>query len=233
MITISGKKFTISLEVIYLDSVYKVMVVDDQNIARSFFEMHVKASKRYELVYSIGNTESAVRYCDENQVDLVLMDILTSRGSEGLDAARRIKERHPAIKIIMVTSMPEASWIARSKEIGAESFWYKEYGEEPLREIMDRTMAGESVYPEDYPVIKLGNATREDFTERELEVLREMTIGLTNSEIAEKLCISPNSVHSHVAHLLANTGYTSRTRLAVDARVLGLVINPRGNASNS
>ena len=53
------------------------------------------------------------------------------------------------------------------------------------------------------------------------------------AEIAEKLCISSNSVHSHVAHLLAKTGYTSRTRLAVDARVLGLVINPRGNASDS
>lgn len=202
----------------------KVLIVDDQSIARSFFENHVKASRNYEVVYSIASAEAAVGYCDAHPVDLVLMDVLMHYGMDGIEAASQIKHRHPQIRIILVTSMPEASWIDRARTIGVDSFWYKEYGDQPLLQVMDRTMAGESIYPEDSPPVRLGLAQRSDFTERELEVLREMTTGATNAEIAQRLNISVNTVNRHVQHLLEKTGYTSRTGLAVDARTLGLVI---------
>ena len=207
----------------------KVLIVDDQNIARSFFENHVRASRHYEVVYSIASAEAAVGYCDSHPVDLVLMDVLMHYGIDGIEAARRIKEKHPRIRIILVTSMPEASWIERARAIGVDSFWYKEYGDQPLLQVMDRTMAGESVYPDDSPPVRLGLAQRSDFTERELDVLREMTTGATNAEIAQRLSISVNTVNRHVQHLLEKTGYTSRTGLAVDARALGLVIGKNHN----
>lgn len=202
----------------------KVLIVDDQNIARSFFEAHIGVSKNYEVVYSIANAEAAISYCDAHPVDLILMDVLMHYGMDGIQAAGRIKQKHPKIKIVLVTSMPEASWIERARAIGIESFWYKEYGDQPLLQVMDRTMAGESVYPDDSPPVRLGLAQRSDFTERELDVLREMTTGATNAEIAQRLNISVNTVNRHVQHLLEKTGYTSRTGLAVDARTLGLVI---------
>ena len=142
----------------------------------------------------------------------------------GLEAAKRIKKVSPKTKIIIVTSMPEVSYIKRAREIGVESFWYKEASREPILSVMDRTMAGESVYPDSAPVLTLGNAKSVEFTPKELEVLREMTMGLTNSAIAEKLFIDVTTVKSHVTHMLQKTGFQNRTELAIQARVSGLVI---------
>ena len=132
------------------------MIVDDQFISRQLFEMYVKSSPNYEVAFSLETAAFADVYVLKNQIDLVLMDILMNDGSNGLDAAARIKKNNPETKIIAVTSMPEYSWLNKAREIGIESFWYKEASEETILTIMDRTMAGESVYPDAVPEVRLG-----------------------------------------------------------------------------
>ena len=163
---------------------YSVLIADDQSMARQLFEMFVKSSEKYRLVHSLESASVAHIYCSRFPIDLVLMDVVMADGVSGLEAAKRIKKVSPKTKIIIVTSMPEVSYIKRAREIGVESFWYKEASREPILSVMDRTMAGESVYPDSAPVLTLGNAKSVEFTPKELEVLREMTMGLTNSAIA-------------------------------------------------
>ena len=146
-------------------------------------------------------------------------------GSNGLDAAARIKKNSPETKIIAVTSMPEYSWMKRAREIGIESFWYKEASEATILDVMDRTMAGESVYPDGTPEVQLEHARSTEFTERELEVLRFMTTGVPNAVIAEKLGIAENTVKNHIRHMMEKTGCKNRTELAIQARVSGVVIS--------
>lgn len=203
----------------------KVMIVDDQFISRQLFEMYVKTSDKYEMTYSVESAAFADAYVLKNKIDLVLMDILMNDGSNGLDAAARIKKNSPETKIIAVTSMPEYSWIKRAREIGIESFWYKEASEATILDVMDRTMAGESVYPDGTPEVQLGHARSTEFTERELEVLRFMTTGVPNAVIAEKLGIAENTVKNHIRHMMEKTGCKNRTELAIQARVSGVVIS--------
>lgn len=203
----------------------RVMVVDDQYISRQLFEMYVKDSENYELVYAVESAAFADTFVLKNAIDLVLMDILMNDGSNGLEAAARIKKNRPNIKIIAVTSMPEASWLNRAREIGIESFWYKEASKETILEVMDRTMAGESVYPDHVPKVKLGLSNSGEFTERELEVLRVMTTGVSNAAIAKKLGITESTVKNHIRHMMEKTGCGSRTELAIEARVSGIVVN--------
>ena len=203
----------------------RVMIVDDQLISRRLFEMYVESSEQYELVYTVESAAFADAFVLKTSIDLVLMDILMNDGSNGLDAALRIKKNCPGIKIIAVTSMPEVSWMSRAREIGIESFWYKESPRETILNVMDRTMAGECVYPDDAPKVSLGLADSSEFTERELQVLRIMTTGASNAAIAEMLGISENTVKNHIRHMMEKTGYKSRTELAIEARVRGIVIS--------
>ena len=203
----------------------KVMIVDDQFISRQLFEMYVKSSEKYEILYSVESAAFADTFVLKSPVGLVRMDILMNDGSNGLEAAERIKKHRPDIKIIAVTSMPETSWMNRAREIGIESFWYKEASKETILEVMDRTMAGESVYPDSAPLIRLGLASSAEFTERELEVLRVMTTGVSNAAIAQKLGITENTVKNHIRHMMEKTGCKSRTELAIEARVSGIVVN--------
>ena len=202
----------------------KVMIVDDQYIARQLFEMYIKSSEKYKLVMQVDSAALATKALKGNPVDLILMDILMSDGSNGLSAACEIKKFRPEVKIIAVTSMPETSWLTRAREIGIDSFWYKEASKETILQVMDRTMRGESVYPDKLPVLQIGLATSEEFTARELEILRELTSGDTDDEIAKRLHISIHTVKKYVKTLLQKTGFTTRTQLAVMARESGIVI---------
>ena len=204
----------------------RVMIVDDQAISRHFFELAVENSDRYEVAYSITSAFAVNVYLLGGGVDLVVMDILMNDGSNGLDAAEQILRHYPDIKIIAITSMPDPSWMRRAREIGIHSFWYKEADDVSIIEILDRTMAGESVYPAVAPPAKLGNAEREDFTARELDVLRELTTGKTNGDIAKTLGVSENTVKFHIRALLGKTGISNRTELSIKARVAGLALHP-------
>lgn len=83
----------------------KVMIVDDQYIARQLFEMYIKSSEKYKLVMQVDSAALATKALKGNPVDLILMDILMSDGSNGLSAACEIKKIRPEVKIIAVTSM--------------------------------------------------------------------------------------------------------------------------------
>ena len=212
---------------------YNVLIVEDQEIPRVLFEIFVNASEHFQHLLSITNASAALSVCQSNRVDIILMDVMTELGHSGLDAAEEIKRQFPDIKIVIVTSMPEYSWIARAREIGVDSFWYKDGQKDSILDVMERTMAGEHIYPDDTPLIRIGNATNHEFTERELDILKELTTGDTNSEIAERLHVSVATVKSHIMHLMEKTGFRTRTELVSEARGLGIVIRDKKKDANT
>ena len=206
-----------------------VMIVEDQAMPRQLFETIVKSDEKLNLAVSVDNADIADICCARHGVELVLMDVVTKNGASGLIAAEKIKAVNKNVKIIIVTSMPEYSFVERAKKIGIEGFWYKDFSKEPILSLIDRVLDGEIVYPCDMPKVALGLADSSEFTERELEILREVTGGFTNAEIAEKLGISEKRVRNHVANMLDKTGFRSRTELAVRAREAGIVVLERND----
>ena len=206
---------------------YHVLIVEDQAMPRELFEIYINSSDKFNHLLSVANASAAPSVCKNNKVDLILMDVMTELGSSGLDAAEEIKKEFPEIKIVIVTSMPEYSWLERARNIGVDSFWYKDGQKESILDVMERTMAGENIYPDETPLIHIGNTTNHDFTERELEILKELTTGDTNTAIAERLHISLPTVKSHIQHLMEKTGFKTRTELVSEARSLGIVIKTK------
>ncbi len=203
---------------------YKIVIAEDYKMVREVFENIAVQSGRYEVAASFPSAALLLDWCRENEADVAVLDVLFPGSISGLDAASELKKLRPLMKIVIVTSMPEVSYLRRARELGADSFWHKELQEQPLLELLDRTMAGESVYPGTAPSVQIGNADAADFTERELDVLHELVGGASNLEIAESLSISETTVKSHITNMLQKTGYRSRLELAVKARHLGVAI---------
>ena len=203
---------------------YSVVIAEDYKMARDVFAATVEDSELFTLAAVFNTAYDAMDWFEHNTADLVLMDVLIPGSINGISAAKIIKERSPATKIIIVTSMPEISYIDRAKAVGAESFWYKELQEQPLLELMTRTVNGESIYPAQSPVVQFGSTLSSELTGREKSVLRELVDGRSNKEIAEKLGIAENTVKMNITNMLTKTGYKSRLELALKARHLGLVI---------
>lgn len=202
-----------------------VLIVDDQALPRLYFEQIVNNSDKYSLVASITSAKVADAYCIDGIVDLIIMDIVMADGMSGLEAAKRIKQSYPDVKILMVTSMPDSSFLKQAKEIEVDSFWYKEVQDAPMLDVMDRTMEGEHVWPDQAPTVKVGIADSSEFTERELEVLRYIANGFSNNEISDELNMSINTVKFHVGNLLGKTGSATRTELAIVAAKSGVVVS--------
>lgn len=201
----------------------RILVVENDPLAIQFFTMFLDNHPKYTLVHNMESALYAESYCAANPVDLILMDICTDLSASGLDIAAKIKENQPSIKIIIITSQPECGYIDRARAGGIDSFWYKIVKEVELLEVMDRTMAGESIYPDTTPEIPIGYALSGEFTPRELVVLRELTSGDTNVEIGERLGLSAGTVRNHIQNMMEKTGFRSRTSLAVAAGKSGLV----------
>lgn len=193
----------------------RVLLIDDQRIAREYMEQVVRSSPDYELIGSLSQADMAETVCRRSRVDLVLMDVCTHGRKDGIEAASELRKQFPALKIIVVTSMPEESFIRRARNAGADSFWHKESSPEDLITVMDATMRGEHLWPGDTPVVKLGSATSVELTETEIKVLRLVCEGLEYGEIARELNYTRDNVKYHIRNILQKTGYSNKTQLAI------------------
>ncbi len=193
----------------------QVLIVEDQRMPREHMERMLSDSGRYELAASLNGADIALVKCCQQHIDLILMDVCTSGNKDGIEAAAEIKAKFPNIKIIIVTSMVEVGYLERARAAGVDSFWYKDISPEALIDVIERTMAGEHLFPNETPKVKLGLAESTELTPKEIEVLRLVCDGLEYDEIADQLCVSRSAVKYHVSNILSKTGYANRTRLAI------------------
>jgi len=193
-----------------------VLLVEDSKISRETIESRLARSPDFLLLAAIENAANAEIACMNGKIDLILMDVCTADDESGLKAAAAIKKHQPGVKIIIMTSMPEHSFLRKAMDCGCDGFWYKKYGEQDLLDVCGRVMAGEAVWPAETPSVTVGGAVSRDLTDRELAVLRELALGRRYEEIAEDLGITANTVKYHIKNLLQKTGYRSTLQLVVD-----------------
>lgn len=193
-----------------------VLIVEDSVMIQQNLKYQLSESSEYKIIGIIANAANAEIICLGNQVDLILMDVCTADSESGLKAAANIKRYSPQIKIVIMTSMPEHSFLNKAREADCDGFWYKEEQNLPLLQLCDRIMAGEQIWPERTPELRIGLAKSTEFTRRELDVIRELALGLRYNDIAEKLFISENTVKYHVKSILQKTGFNNTHQLVAE-----------------
>ncbi len=202
----------------------RVLIVEDQKMAQENMESIIKSSESYTLAGTIPNAADAELFCMHSPVDLILMDVCTARDESGIDACAVIKKKFPKTKVIVVTSMAEHTFIEKAKEAKADSFWYKDAKCGELLSVMDRTMAGEHIFPERTPEVKLGLSTSYELTASELDVLRALMQSTSDEDAAALLCCSKANIRWHVGRILDKTGYRTRMELLIAVAQKNLII---------
>ena len=122
-------------------------------------------------------------------------------------------------KVIAFTASADPAYLTAAQEAGADGFWYMQ----PFADAFACVLAGEPVFPDHAPVVKLGKAFSSDFTRRELDVLRHISAGQSDAQIGAALNITVSTVKHHIQQLRIKTGFANRTQLAVEAVRSGLI----------
>ena len=201
-----------------------VLIVEDQKMAQENMESIIKTSENYTLAGIIPNAADAELFCMRGGVDLILMDVCTARDENGIEACGVIKKKFPKIKVIVVTSMAEHTFIEKARAARADSFWYKDASHGELIAVMDRTMAGERIFPDKTPEVKLGFTTSYELTQSELDVLRALMQSTSDEDAANMLGCTKANIRWHVSKILEKTGYRTRMELLIAVAQKNLII---------
>lgn len=200
----------------------KVMVVDDQPIVRDGLKLLLSLSDEIDVLCTASNGEEAVKLCEWHEPDIILMDIRMP-GMDGVKATKIIKERYPKVKVIVLTTFNDDSFIFEALKNGASSYLLKDVESEELINIikiihLGGTMLQNSVATKLVNKISKLNDKKsaiENLTQRELEISKLVAEGLSNKEIASKLFITEGTVKNHISNILSKLGLSHRTQIAL------------------
>ena len=202
----------------------RVLLVEQDPMVRRLLELFIEGNKEYSLICSMENEQMPDNCCEHIGADMIVMGLSEKTVWRDLKILEKVKVDHPQTKILVMTDISDYSLVEESKNIGVDCFWYKSNPPEKIMELMDRTLNGESIYPEQYLDVPMGDTMSSEFTAREIEVLRELVQGTTDTEIAEKLSVSLRTIKTHLQNMREKTGFRNRTDLAVWASTSGFVV---------
>lgn len=198
-----------------------VLIIEDQTILLDSLANSINAEEDFKVEGALTKASDMIPFLQGQKVDLILTDIRTEDNEISLDYLQEAKQICPDAKIIIMTGLPEISFINRAKEVGADSFLYKNVSTAEFIDVLRKTMNGESIYPGEK------EQPKKDFiqlSETEERILRLFCEGYERKEIADMIFLSENTVKFHVRKMLARSGFSSLSRMAIFAVSNGYIV---------
>ncbi len=203
----------------------RVLIVDDHHVVRKGLVFFFRTQKDLEIIGEAANGKDAVELANMLKPDIILMDLVMPE-MDGIEATKIIKQQHPKIKIMMLTSFSDQDHVIPALEAGASGFQLKDIQPDELVASLKKIMSGENQLHPKATSHLLNNLSIkgkqerrlvEELTKRELDVLKEIAKGKSNKEIASSLFITEKTVKTHVSNLLAKLELSDRTQAALYA----------------
>lgn len=199
----------------------RVMIVDDHAVVRGGLTAFLGTYEDFNLVGEAENGREAVRLVGEFKPDVIVMDLIMPE-MDGQTAIRLIRQQHPEIQIIALTSFRDDTLVQGALQAGAISYLLKNVSADELARAIRAAFQGRSTLSPEAAEVLIHAATQPkspvvDLTDRERDVLRLMVKGLSNLEIAGRLVVSASTVKFHVSNILSKLNAVSRTEAVAQA----------------
>ncbi|HEX3787903.1 MAG TPA: response regulator transcription factor [Pseudonocardiaceae bacterium] len=212
----------------------RVVLADDQAVVREGLVTLLGLLPGVDVVGSAADGLDAVRLVAELDPDVLLVDLRMPR-CDGVEATRQVRERSPRTEVVVLTTYADDESVLAALQAGARGFLTKDADAEAIARALRAAAAGQSTMDGEVQRRLIEAATRgqrpatpsveltDGLTAREIEVLRLIAAGLSNTEIARKLVVSEATVKTHVNHVFAKAGLRDRAQAVAYAYRAGLV----------
>ncbi|TCC57504.1 response regulator transcription factor [Kribbella pittospori] len=210
-------------------SAVRVVVADDQTVVRDGLVTLLKLLPGIDVVAAASDGEEAVRLVAEHNPDVLLVDLRMPK-CDGVEATRRVRVDHPGTEVVVLTTYSDDDSVLSALRAGARGFLTKDADAESIGRALQAAAAGQSILDaevqrrliEGAATPKPADLAGSGLTPREIEVLRLIADGLSNTEIARHLVVSEATVKTHINHLFAKANLRDRAQAVAYAYRLGL-----------
>lgn len=205
-----------------------VLIIEDHELTRFGLRTAFEACDFIENIYESESAETGLEIAENNRIDLIIMD-LGLPGMDGISATGLIKQHNPETKVVILTSHNDVNEVLNSLKAGANAYCSKEINPKRLTEVVQSVLDGASWFDPSIAHIVLEAASKfqqvenaqpeRDYglTTRETQILKLITEGFSNNEIANKLFVSINTTKAHVASILQKLEVDDRLQAALKA----------------
>ncbi|MER7243573.1 response regulator transcription factor [Kribbella sp. NPDC000426] len=206
----------------------RVVVADDQTVVRDGLVTLLKLLPGIDVVAAASDGREAVQLVAEHDPDVLLVD-LRMPTMDGVEATRQVRADHPRTEVVVLTTYSDDDSVLSALRAGARGFLTKDADAESIGRALEAAANGQSIVDAEVQRRLISGATTKPvepadtgLTPRELEVLRLIAEGLSNTEIARHLVVSEATVKTHINHLFAKAGLRDRAQAVAYAYRLGL-----------
>ncbi len=210
----------------------RVLLVDDQRLMREGLRILLELEPDLEVAGEADDGEAVLEAYAAAEPDVVLMDVRMP-GMDGVEATRRLRDRWPQARVIILTTFDDDEYVFEGLRAGARGYLLKDVSGHDLAEAIRQVAAGGALIEPSVARKVLAEFSRlprppgatlpEELSDRELEILRLLGRGLTNREIALRVSLAEGTVKNYVTNILQKLGTRDRTQAALRARELGLI----------
>jgi len=219
----------------------RVLICDDQTVVREGLAAILSTEPEIEVVGLAANGQEALAKVPDTQPDVVLMD-LKMPVLNGVQTTQRLRQDHPKIQVLVLTTFADEEWIFDAIRAGAAGYLLKDTRRDELIAAVKGTVEGKTFLDPDIAGKVMQHVANghpptapelqaESFTERELEILNLVVQGYNNPEIAQRLHLAPGTVRNYVSTILHKLGASDRTQAAVMALKRGIVKGGKSGAT--
>ena len=205
-----------------------ILIVEDHELTRFGLKTAFESCDFVDKIYEAESAEKGFEIVNNNDINLIIMD-LGLPGMNGIDATKKIKEKNKEIKIVVLTSHNDEQEVLNSLKAGANAYCSKEINTKRLTQVVQSVLDGAAWFDPSISHIVLEAATKSQeiappkpeknygLTSRETQILKLITEGYSNIEIAKELFVSINTTKAHVASILQKLEVDDRLQAALKA----------------
>ena len=209
-----------------------ILICDDQAVVREGVAAIIGSDPEIENISTASSGSEAIEIIKMNPPDIVLMD-LNMPEMNGIQATKLLKQFYPTLPVLILTTYAHDEWIFDALKAGAAGYLLKDTRKEELLKAIKGTVSGLTFLDpsiagrllKQLPQIELSrrDSFSNDFTEKELAILKYIVKGYTNPQIGEKLFLAPGTVRNYASVIFGKLGVSDRTQAAIKAVQMGLV----------
>lgn len=205
-----------------------ILIVEDHELTRFGLKTTFEGVDYVENIYEADSAENAIRIFENNKIDIIIMD-LGLPNMNGIEATAKIRANNKDVKIVILTSHNDEKEVLNSLKAGANAYCSKEINPQRLIQVVQSVSDGAAWFDPSIahivlkasansPTLEVENNSKDyDLTAREAQILKLMTEGYSNMEIAQILVISINTTKAHVANILQKLEVDDRLQAALKA----------------